>query len=268
VNPYVHKIRDLWDEWAEINYRSRFYDVDGFRRAPSPLDREVRAGLGELAGKSVLHLQCHFGMDTVRIALAGASRVVGVDYSPKSIAYARTLAADMRIVSVEFVESNVLTLELAERFDIVFCSYGVIGWLPELAPWGRVIANHLAPGGRFFLIEGHPTMWMFEGVGVTDFVIKYPYFRSTEPIAIAPATGNYADPDAVFTNTEYSWPHDLAETIGALLGAGLRLDDFREYAHTVWQAFPWMIEESPGRFVMPADKPTIPTMFSIRASKP
>jgi SAM-dependent methyltransferase len=267
VNPYVVKNRDLWDEWAEINVRSPFYDVAAFKRAPSPLDDEVLAGLGDLAGTSVLHLQCHFGMDTLRLALAGASRAVGVDFSPKAIAHARALATEMN-VGAEFVEADVLALDLGEQFDVVFTSYGVIGWLPELTPWGAVIAKHLKPGGRFFMIEGHPTMWMFDGAGATELVIRYPYFhRPGEPIVIPPATGTYADPEATFEGTEYSWPHDLAETFGALLDAGLRIEQLREYAHTVWQAFPFMIEESPGRFVMPPDKPTIPTMFSIRATR-
>ena len=272
---YVGKNKELWDEWTGINARSAFYDVAGFKRAPTPLHAEVLAGLGDLAGKAVLHLQCHFGMDTIRLMLAGAASAVGVDFSDKAVATARTLAAEMG-VDARFVESDVLALDLAEQFDIAFTSYGVIGWLPELAPWGRVIARHLKPGGRFFIIEGHPTMWMFDDADTDGFVVKYPYFHSAEPIAIAHAEGNYADPTAKFAGTEYSWPHSLAETISSLLDAGLRIDEFREYAHIGWKVFPFMIEEAPGtggqrhrrRFVLPADKPAIPMMFSIRASKP
>lgn len=265
---YVASNKELWDEWVGINAGSAFYDVAGFKRAPTPLDTEVLDGLGDFAGKSVLHLQCHFGIDTIRLRLAGAARAVGVDYSGKAIALARTLAAEMG-VDAGFVERDVLALDLAEQFDIVFTSYGVIGWLPELAPWGRVIARHLKPGGRFFIIEGHPTMWMFDGAGADGFVVRYPYFRSAEPIAIAHAAGShYADPTAKFEGTEYSWAHSLGETFSSLLDAGLRIDEFREYAHIVWRAFPSMVEEAPGRFVLPAGKPDIPLMFSIRASKP
>jgi ubiquinone/menaquinone biosynthesis C-methylase UbiE len=265
---FVGKNKDLWNEWAEINVRSPFYDVEGFKRDRSPLDAEVLAGLGDLTGKSVLHLQCHFGMDTLRLKLAGAASVVGVDFSNQAIGHARALASDMKI-DARFIESNVFALPdvLDEQFDVVFTSYGVIGWLPELAPWGAIVARYLKPGGRFFIIEGHPTMWLFEGVGATDLVIKYPYFRRPEPIVFEPTVGNYADPTAKFTNIEYSWPHDLGETINSLIGAGLCIEEFREYAHTVWQAFPFMIEQAPGRFVMPPDKPVIPMMFSIRATK-
>jgi len=154
------------------------------------------------------------------------------------------------------------------HFDIVFTSYGVTGWLPELAPWGRVIARHLKPGGRFFIIEGHPTMYMFEATGAGDLLIKHPYFGRGEPIVIPPTEGaQYADPTAKFEGTEYSWAHALGETISSLLDAGLRIDEFREYTHIVWKALPFMVEERPGRFVLPPDSP-VPTMFSVRASKP
>lgn len=264
MNPYVGKNRELWDEWAEINYRSAFYDVAGFKTSPDPLDAEVRAGIGDLAGTSVLHLQCHFGMDTLRLARL-ARHVVGVDFSPRAIEKARALSAEVGIPA-RFVESDVYELALDERFDLVFTSYGVLGWLPDLERWAEVVARHLAPGGRFFLIEGHPTMWMFDGEA-DDLVLRFPYFRQREPIVLPPAQGNYADPTATVTKTEYSWPHDLGEIVNALIGAGLRLDELREYTHVVWRAFPFLVEEAPGRFVMPPGKPQLPLMFSLRASK-
>ncbi len=267
MDPYVAKNRDLWDQWAEINYRSEFYAVSAFKQSPTPLDADVLAGLGELTGKSVLHLQCHFGMDSIRIKLAGAREVVGIDFSPKAIAMARSLAAEMK-VDVRYLETDLYKLAdvLEGQFDVVFTSYGVIGWLPDLEPWGRLIARYLKPGGRFFLIEGHPTMWLFDG-SANDLVIKYPYFRQREPIELEPSVGTYADPSATFTGTEYSWPHELGETITALTSAGLRLEEMREYRHTVWKAFPFLVEESRERWVMPPGKPIIPMMFSLRATR-
>jgi SAM-dependent methyltransferase len=257
----VENNRRLWDEWAEINYRSAFYDVEGFKRAPSPLDAEVLAGLGELSHASVLHLQCHFGMDTLRLARL-AREVVGVDFSPQAIAKARALAAETKIAA-RFVESDVYALALGQQFDVVFTSYGVISWLPDLARWARVIADHLKPGGRFFLIEGHPTMWMFDEA----LQFKYPYFPHVEPNVLAPTTGMYSDPDATWTTSENSWSHNFEEILGSLLAAGLRIDELREFGHAVWQAFPFCIEQSPGRWVMPPDRPQIPMMFSVRASR-
>ncbi len=265
---YVASNRNLWNEWADINYKSPFYGVAAFKANPTPLDTDVLAGLGDLTGKSVLHLQCHFGQDSIRLKLAGAREVVGIDFSNVAIARGRELAAEMN-VDVRYIESDLYKLPevLEGEFDIVFTSYGVVGWLPDLTPWGQIVARYLKPGGRFFLIDGHPTMWIFDG-STEDLVIKYPYFRQREPITLEPTVGNYADPTATFTGTEYSWPHELGETISALTTAGLRLDEMREYRHTVWKAFPFMVEESHQRWVMPPGKPVIPMMFSLRATKP
>jgi SAM-dependent methyltransferase len=262
MDRHLRANRDLWDEWAEINVRSDFYAVEQFKRDPDPLDPEVLAGLGDLSGASVLHLQCHFGMDTLRLARL-AREVVGVDFSPRAIAHARALAAELELPA-RFVESDVLALDLGEQFDVVFASYGVIGWLPALARWAAVAARHLRPGGRLFLIEGHPTMTMFD----EELRFAYPYFSRPEPIVLPPVQGTYADPAATYTNTEYSWPHDLAEVINAVIGAGLVLDELREYAHVVWKALSCLVEEAPQRWVMPADRPQLPLMFSIRAHRP
>jgi SAM-dependent methyltransferase len=266
MHPLVAKNQELWDEWAEINYRSAFYDVEGFKATRGSLDADVLAGVGDLTGKSVLHLQCHFGMDTLRLAML-AREAVGVDFSTGAIAKARALARELGIAA-EFVESDLYALALERQFDVVFTSYGVLGWLPDLAAWGRIVARHLAPGGRFFIIEGHPTMWMFDGEAGA-LTLRYPYFHTPDPIVLPPAAGggNYADPTATTTKTEYSWPHDLGETVNALVNAGLRIDELREYRHTVWKAFPFMIEDG-NRFVLPPELPQLPLMFSIRASRP
>jgi SAM-dependent methyltransferase len=265
MHPLVAKNRELWDESAEINYRSAFYDVAGFKATRSGLDAEVLAGIGDLAGKSVLHLQCHFGMDTLRLAMLAAD-VVGVDFSPVAIAKARALATELAIPA-QFIESDIYALPevLDRRFDLVFTSYGVLGWLPDLAGWAAIVARYVKPGGRFFLIEGHPTMWMFDD-NASELRVHYPYFFSPEPIVVPPKTGNYADPSAAITKTEYSWPHHIGEPITALATAGLRIEEVREYRHTVWRAFPFMLEEPGDRFVFPPELPQIPLMFSIRAS--
>jgi ubiquinone/menaquinone biosynthesis C-methylase UbiE len=268
MDPFVRKNQELWDEWAEINYRSAFYDVAGFLRSPPPLDEVVLDALGDLTGKRVLHLQCHFGMDTLRLAQRAAS-ATGIDFSSKAIARANELAAAANMTSrVRFIESDLYALPgvLDEQFDVVFTSLGVIGWLPDLARWGQIIARYLVPGGRFVIVEGHPTMMIFDNESET-LAVRYPYFLGDEPIAIPPKTGNYADATAVVTKTEYSWPHSLAEVVTSLLDAGLRLDELREYPFTYWKAFPFLLEQGE-RFVMPPDRPSIPLTFSIRASKP
>jgi 2-polyprenyl-3-methyl-5-hydroxy-6-metoxy-1,4-benzoquinol methylase len=257
----VRKNRELWDEWADINYASAFYDVAGFKRDPRSLDPIIIDSLGPLAGKSLLHLQCHFGMDTLRLARLGAT-VTGVDFSPKAIAYARRLADETGIAAA-FVESDVYALALDQRFDVVFTAEGVLSWLPDLAAWGEVIARHLAPGGTFFLHEAHPASQMFD-LETGTLALRYPYFKTAEPLVFPPVGGNYADPNATRTKTEYAWPHALAEIFDGLRGAGLAIDRFAEYPHSFYQAFSMLVERE-GRWHMPPDQPAIPLSFALRA---
>jgi SAM-dependent methyltransferase len=207
-------------------------------------------------------------MDTLCLArLAGA--VTGVDFSSRAIAHARQLAADTGIAA-RFVESDVYALSdvLDEQFDVVFSSYGVLGWLPDLTRWAQIVARHLRPGGRFAIVEGHPTMWMFDNDHPTELRVRYPYFAGAEPLVLPPTGGNYADPTATVTKTEYSWPHSLAEIVTALLDAGLRLESLREYDHTVWRAFPFLVETAPRRWEQPPDRPHIPLLFALTATRP
>jgi len=261
MNPFVRKNRELWDEWADINYGSRFYDVDGFKRDPGSLDPLIVDGLGPLAGKSVLHLQCHFGMDTLRLARLGAT-VTGVDFSPKAIAYARRLADETGIAAT-FVESDVYALSLDRRFDVIFTSEGVLSWLPDLGEWAHIVAQHLAPRGTFFLHEAHPASQMFE-VEAGTLALRYSYFALSEPIAFPPVGGNYADPDATRTKTEYAWPHSLAEIFDAVHGAGLAVERFDEYPHCFYKMFSILVERD-GRWHLPPDHPPMPLSFALRA---
>jgi len=163
MDRYVRLNRELWDEWTVINYRSEFYDVAGFIANPSPLDEIVRAGLGELAGKSVLHLQCHFGMDTLRIGKE-AAQVTGVDFSPKAIKYALALSERVGIAAT-LIEADVYELEakLTGEFDILFTSYGVLGWLPDLGRGPRSWPDSSAVAG----ISSSPTPIRSSGFSTT-----------------------------------------------------------------------------------------------------
>ena len=275
MDPYVRKNQELWDEWTEINVRSAFYDVEGFKRQAPPLDPIVREGLGDLAGRSVLHLQCHFGMDTLRVARE-ARETVGVDLSGKAIAFARGLAEELGIAA-RFVQSDLYDLPAAldGTFDVAFSSYGAIEWLPDLPRWGQLVARYLRPGGAFFLADGHPTMWMFDGEAADGFHVRYQYFQPPAPLEIPPTVGNSADPAAPVTKPAYFWPHALSEVVMALVGAGLQIEDLREHTHAAWKAFPFMVEDrgegtGPGerRWRVPPHLPQIPLMFSLRARKP
>jgi SAM-dependent methyltransferase len=264
MNPFVRLNRELWDEWADINYKSQFYDVEGFKRDPPPLDPIIVDGVGPLAGRSLLHLQCHFGMDTLRLARLGAT-VTGVDLSPKAIAYARRLSDDTKIAAT-FVESDVYALALAP-FDVVFTSIGVLSWLPDLRTWGQIVARHLAPGGRFFIYEQHPASMIFEAEA-GRLAIRHPYFHADEPLVFPPVGGCYADPDATRTKTEYGWSHSLADIFDAVLRAGLTIERFEEFPHASFPAFPFLARKGDGRWYLPADHPAIPLEFALRAVKP
>lgn len=265
---YLDSNRDMWDELAEIHAGTAFYDVEGFLAGRNVLNSLEREALeGEVAGRSLLHLQCHFGLDTLSWARLGA-RVTGVDFSPKAIALARKLAAQANL-NARFVESDVLRLPdvLDEQFDIVYTSYGALVWLPDLAPWGRVVARYLKPGGTFYVAEMHPLSYVF--ADSADFTPTTPYWNRGAPVRWEGNDGDYADPDATLAHTvSYEWPHALEEIFGALLGAGLRIEAFHEHDFTVYQPFDAMEKGNDGYWRLTEHAESIPLMFSLRASKP
>jgi len=269
MNPYIQSNQVLWDEWADINYRSAQYNVASFVAHPAgfPEGSIVRAGVGEVGGKSLLHLQCHFGKDTLRFAVQGA-QVTGIDFSERAITYARDLATQMQLPAT-FIQSDLYNLpnHLSEQFDVVFTSHGVLGWLPDIDQWGAIVAQFLKPGGVFFIVEGHPTMFLFDDE-TSDLRVKHSYFHSQDPIIVAPHEGTYADPTAHLTHPEYGWQHSLADIVNALLSHGLRLEYLREYPFMSWQGFPALVANEQGHWAMPPDQPQLPLSFAIRAHKP
>jgi SAM-dependent methyltransferase len=275
VDEFTRSNRALWDAWTRINIGSAMYDVEAFAAGRGrDLDPIARGGPGDVRGKSLLHLQCHFGMDTIRWARHGAT-VTGVDFSPEAIAAARVLAARMGVPAT-FVESDVYALptKLDGRFDVVFTSHGVLCWLPDLDGWARVIARFLAPGGVFFIVDAHPVLQIFnDRLTEPDLRLLYPYFHGPEPIREEHA-GCYADPGAPIESVEHVWLHTLSDIVGALLRAGLRIESFEEYPFLAWPFFPWMERGDDGWWHLPehAGLPTgrgsLPLMFSLGASKP
>jgi SAM-dependent methyltransferase len=261
--------KELWDAWAELHVESDFYDVEGFLADPhaSPLDVIVRELVGDVSAKRLLHLQCHFGMDTLRLALMGAI-VTGVDFSPKAIAAARALAAAAGIEAT-FVESDVT--QLAEEvprdaFDVVFTSYGAISWLPALRPWAEAVASRLVNGGVLRVVDMHPTLWIFdEDSEEPTPVMRYSYF-SREALRWE-ERGSYAAPDSDFESVSYSWQHTFEEIVGSLVGAGLSVESLREYPRIAWQHMPSMIRDDEGLWMLPPGAVDIPLLFSVTARK-
>jgi SAM-dependent methyltransferase len=199
VDEYLRSNRALWNEWADINARSEFYGLEDFRRGGTKLRPYEREEVGPVAGRSLLHLQCHFGMDTLSWAREGAV-VTGADFSERSIEIARELATELGLQAT-FVQSGLYELPdvLEGEFDVVYTSRGVLGWLPDLAPWGRVIHHFLKPGGIFYITEKHPIVDVFDDeVEEPVLRLRYPYWTREEPLDFE-NLGSYADREAPVT---------------------------------------------------------------------
>lgn len=266
----LHSGHDLnrrwWDEVTPIHARSEFYDVEGFLAGKPALDRLERDWLGEVAGKRVLHLQCHFGKSTIEIARHGASRVIGLDFSPVAIRTARELAQRAGLTDrVEFVEADVLTADrvLTEQFDIVFTSYGVITWLSDLHRWGQVISKLLDPQGRFVIVEIHPALMIFDWEN-ERLERKYGYFHCEQGLSLPPMP-DYADRSYTPQSETLEWQWSLADVFRVLTRAGLRVTRFEEYPLCCFQPFPHMIE-SGEMFRLPDSEPSLPMTFAMEAT--
>lgn len=268
MDPHFRANQKLWDQWTREHERSAFYDVAGFRAGRDRLRSIELTELGDVAGRTLLHLQCHFGLDTLAWARRGAS-VTGVDFSENSIALARSLAAELNLPA-RFVCSDLYQLPqvLTGQFDIVFTSYGVLHWLRELEPWGRLIADYLKPNGIFYIVEDHPCFRIFTSQAKTELKVKNAYFFSEAPDQLE-AAGSYAAEQAGEPAPYYLWNHGLGEVVTALTQAGLRLDFLHEFPYAARAKFPFMEQGADGWWRLPAPlHGTIPFLFSLQARKP
>lgn len=269
MNEFIASNRALWNEWTPIHRDSAFYDVESFKRGAIRLHSIEREALGDVAGKTLLHLQCHFGLDTLSWARLGAT-VTGADFSGAAIDLARSLSVELGI-DARFVCSDLYDLpnHLAGEFDIVYTSYGVLGWLPDLRRWGEVIAHFLRPGGTFFVVEAHPFAWTFDDADdATALRIAYPYFQDPDRPVVTPVKGSYANRNAAVSHpVEYNWNHPISEIINALTGAGLRVRELREFPFVTWQMFPFMEQDANGYWRLRGQPHDIPLLFSLRATK-
>lgn len=263
--------RRLWDGWTDIHMGGDFYDVAGFVADPAsrPFDWVTQGVLGDVTEKRLLHLQSHIGIDTLGLALAGARNVMGVDFSPRAVEAAQSIARRLDL-SVEFVLGDVTDLPDSvptAAFDIVFTSHGTIMWLPELDGWARGIASRLAPGGVFHIIDAHPFLTVFDDVcAEPPLKVSYPYFaRGPQYFE---EHGSYADRSADFVADSYFWQHTLSEIVDSLLRAGLRIKQFSEYPVVAWKVLEFMEQDSDGLWRMPPGTGDIPLMFSLSATRP
>jgi SAM-dependent methyltransferase len=250
-----------WNKRTEVHFDSKFYDNESFiagRNALNSIELEL---LGDISGKSVLHLQCHFGQDTISLERLGAGRVVGVDLSDLAILKARELA-NVCNSNAEFIESDVYELPqvLSERFDLVFTSYGTIGWLPSTQRWAEVIAHFLKPGGQLVFAEFHPVVWMFDD----DFnQVKYNYFNEDAFTEIE--EGSYTDGSENLHEEYVYWNHGLAEVFNALKSNGLTTTHFQEYDYSPYSCFKGVKERKPGEWVIEKWADKLPLVYALKA---
>jgi 2-polyprenyl-3-methyl-5-hydroxy-6-metoxy-1,4-benzoquinol methylase len=262
--------RRWWQAAVPVHLASDFYDVEGWLadgRGPRPREVEV---LGDVAGLDLVHLQCHFGQDTLAWARAGAT-VTGLDFSEVAIAAARGLAERAGLADrADFVCAPVAeaTSALGGRsFDVVYVSLGALCWLPSVDEWAEQVAGLLRPGGRLFLHETHP---LSMALADDDLTVVYTYFEDVAPYADNQA-GRYADQtatEALPGDTTFGWNHGLGELVGSLIGRGLRIDRLDEHDWTSSKRFPWLVEVAEEGFVIPEGHLRIPLSFTLVAAKP
>jgi SAM-dependent methyltransferase len=267
---YIEANRTLWNAWTKLHENSEFYNLEEFKRGGVRLRDHEMAEVGPVRDRDLLHLQCHFGIDSLSWARLGA-HVTGADFSAESIALATSLAGELEL-DARFVESDVYDLpaKLAGDFDIVYTSGGVLGWLPDIRRWAAVVAHFVRAGGTFYISEVHPVFEAFEydGVGPGEIRLQHPYWEHAEPLSFK-VEGSYADRSAdVGDLTEYGWNHAMGEIVTALAETGLRIDFLHEFPFLGWRADA-LVDGHDGRFRLPGELDgRLPLSFSLKASKP
>lgn len=265
VDRLVQANQAWWDERVPIHLASDFYDVEGFRAGRSTLEPFEVAELGELSGRTLAHLQCHFGLDTLSCARLGA-RVTGLDFSPVAIEAARDLAASVDL-RARFEVGSVYDAVgvLRDRFDVVYTGKGALDWLPDLEAWADVVIGLLRPGGLLYLSEFHPFTNL---LGDEDLSAEhgYGYFRQ-EGAIVDDKGGSYADLAAsTVHNRTGVWNHPIGEVVTVLAARGLRVEFLHEFPFTLFPRWPWLVRDDGGVYRIPDGKPVLPLMYSLRAT--
>lgn len=256
--------RTNWNERTPVHAASAFYDVEGFKKGRITLNEIERREVGDVSGKTLLHLQCHFGMDTMSWSRLGA-KATGVDFSDAAIDLARALNSEIG-TDARFIRSNVYDLSdvLDEQFDIVYTSLGVLCWLPDLDKWASVVHRFLRPGGMFYIFDGHPLMGIFEESDTGDMRPVYSYFHNEFLFEGNGQTYTGGDPIA---SPVYEWQHSLGEIVTALAKSGLTIEYLHEFPLSFYHAFPSMTKHEDGSWRFPEHNDSFPQLFSIKVTK-
>ncbi|CAF1635450.1 unnamed protein product [Rotaria magnacalcarata] len=270
LSDFVEINRRLWNDKVDYHVVSPMYDVPGFLRGKNTLNSIELDLLGEIQGKRIIHLQCHFGLDTLSLARNGAKQVIGVDLSERTIAKAQELAIAVNLsTSARFICCNIYDIhhhlpldQPDELFDIVFASYGTVNWLPDINRWAQVVSSCLKPDGIFVMVEFHPVLDMFN-YSYTH--IEQSYFNQG-PI-VNDFEGTYADRTAPIRNQSVEWCHPLSDVIQALIQNGLRLDTFKEFDYSPYDSFVNSVKTDEGFYQIKGLEKKIPIVYALKATK-
>jgi SAM-dependent methyltransferase len=262
INKAFEINRDTWNKKVAIHAKSDFYNLDNFKKGKSSLNEYELKALGDVSNKSLLHLQCHFGQDTLSWSRLGA-KCTGIDLSDEGIKLAKQLNDELKL-DANFLCCNVLDVSklLSNQFDIVFTSYGTIGWLPDLKPWAQMISERLKNGGVFYMVEFHPIVWMF------DYTTKPPNlaYRYHQKEAIYEEyEGTYADESSKMISRDYGWNHSIGEIINSLINAGLTIDYLNEYDASPYNIFPELEVNAEGLYEL--SNKLYPLLFELKVTK-
>lgn len=255
--------RALWDEITPVHIKS--YGVDRFLAGERWLPLKILEEVGDVKGCTLLHLQCHFGLDSLAWARNGAE-VTGVDFSPKAIQAARDLSKQAHLPA-EFIQSDIYDLpqNLEGQFDVVFTSIGVLCWLKDLNTWAEIIAQFLKPGGFFYIMDAHPLLYTFDERGQWNFILSY--FHREAPIIWDDEGPDYMDGNYTVKNPSYEWQWAVSDIINAVINAGLQLEFFHEFCAAADPIYPEMVQREDGLYVFPNMPVDLPVLFSLKARK-
>lgn len=261
---YFKANKELWNQRTAIHKDSSFYNLAGFKAGENVLTPIELTELTDVKEKTMLHLQCHFGMDSLNWVRLGVD-VTGIDLSDEAIKEANQLNDELGM-NAKFICSNVYDLkeQLDEKFDIVFTSYGTIGWLPDLDKWADIISHYLKPGGTFYIAEFHPVVWMFD-----DEFTHIKYYYNNRELIVTENQGTYTDKEekSDIRVKEYSWNHGLSEVFTVLIKAGLVIESFNEYMYSPYPCFSNTVEIEKGQWQIKGMEGKIPMVYSILAKK-
>lgn len=261
-NDYLRHNKDSWNKRTLAHVDSEFYDNESFVAGRNSLNPIELPFLKDIAGKRVMHLQCHFGQDSISLARMGAE-VTAIDLSDEAIKQGRILAEKCG-VSVRFICADVFdTLShVDEPFDVVFASYGTIGWLPDIQKWAQIVSKLLRPGGELVFAEFHPMVWMYND-DLSE--VTYNYFK--DEAIIETNTATYTDSERPIAQTNVTWNHSLSSVVNALIQEGLTIGTLNEYDYSPYNCLAHMVEFEPGKFRVKHFKNYMPLVYLIHATK-